>query len=83
MTENVLHPDNPVHEKALGMLDRDLIAWMTTLGSDGSPRAVPVWFFWHDGMMSILSEPGIPQGRAHPLGPTGARAPACRRSHGR
>ena len=40
------------------MLDRDLIAWITTLGSDGSPRAVPVWFFWHDGMMSILSEPG-------------------------
>ncbi|MGC5171692.1 pyridoxamine 5'-phosphate oxidase family protein [Microbacterium sp. DT81.1] len=57
MADNIFDPDNPAHAKALGMLDRDLIAWITTLGSDGSPRAVPVWFLWHDGTISILSEP--------------------------
>ena len=57
MTDDIFDPGNPVHAKALGMLQRDLMAWITTLGSDGSPRAVPVWFLWHDGGMSILSEP--------------------------
>ena len=57
MTETIFDPHDPVHAKALGMLERDLIAWITTSGSDGSPRAVPVWFLWHDDLMTILSEP--------------------------
>ncbi|PWD51041.1 hypothetical protein C8046_10670 [Serinibacter arcticus] len=58
MTAFTFDPENDAHAKALGMLERDLIAWIVTTAEDGSPRAVPVWFFWHDGRLSILSEPG-------------------------
>jgi PPOX class probable F420-dependent enzyme len=58
MSTTIIDPNDPVHAKAVGMLERDLIAWITTIGSDGSPRAVPVWFLWADGSLAILSEPG-------------------------
>jgi PPOX class probable F420-dependent enzyme len=48
----------PEYEKARRMLQTDLIAWFTTVTSDGKPHAVPVWFFWHDGRVVIFSEPG-------------------------
>jgi PPOX class probable F420-dependent enzyme len=47
----------PAHAKALRMLDHELIAWFTTIGKDGAPRAVPVWFFWDDGRLFVMSEP--------------------------
>lgn len=48
---------DPVHEKALRMLERDLIAWFTTIDADGAPRAVPVWFWWEDGRAHVMSKP--------------------------
>jgi PPOX class probable F420-dependent enzyme len=48
----------PQYDKARRMLQTDLIAWFTTVGPDGKPHAVPVWFFWHDGRVLIFSEPG-------------------------
>ncbi|MFE1644486.1 pyridoxamine 5'-phosphate oxidase family protein [Microbacterium sp. P01] len=56
-TTTALDPANPEHEKALRMLEHDLIAWITTIGKDGTPRAVPVWFLWQDGRVFIMSEP--------------------------
>ncbi|WP_322411738.1 pyridoxamine 5'-phosphate oxidase family protein [Microbacterium invictum] len=50
-------PGDPVHEKAQHLLDSELIAWFTTVGEDGTPHAVPVWFFWHDGAVWILTRP--------------------------
>ncbi|MET0296435.1 MAG: pyridoxamine 5'-phosphate oxidase family protein, partial [Microbacterium sp.] len=47
----------PEHEKALGMLEKDVIAWFTTVAEDGSPHAVPVWFMWHEGRIVVFSEP--------------------------
>ncbi|GAA2245746.1 pyridoxamine 5'-phosphate oxidase family protein [Herbiconiux moechotypicola] len=52
-----LFPDDEVREKALHMLEHDLIAWIVTVGADGAPHAVPVWFFWHDGRVYVFSEP--------------------------
>ncbi len=49
---------DPATEKHLRMLATDLIAWFTTIGKDGAPRAVPVWFFWDEGRIYVLSEPG-------------------------
>ena len=57
MTTDLLDPTNPIHAKALGMLDRDLIAWFTTVGADGRPHAVPVWYLWHDDGITVLTEP--------------------------
>jgi PPOX class probable F420-dependent enzyme len=47
----------PEYEKARRMLQTDRIAWFTTVGEDGAPHAVPVWFFWHDGKVVVFSEP--------------------------
>lgn len=57
MTTSPFDESNPAHTKALTMLERDTIAWIVTTTSEGEPRAVPVWFFWHDGQLSILTEP--------------------------
>ena len=53
----LLNADDPIHAKALRMLDDDLIAWFVTTARDGSPRAVPVWFLWQGGRMVVMSEP--------------------------
>lgn len=44
--------------KALAMLQNDTIGWITTVNRRGKPRSVPVWFFWHDGRIVILTQPG-------------------------
>ncbi|KQQ93830.1 hypothetical protein ASF62_06465 [Leifsonia sp. Leaf325] len=48
---------NPAHVKALEKLDSEIIAWITTVRSDGAPRSVPVWFLWHEGAVLVMSEP--------------------------
>lgn len=53
----LLNADDPVHAKALRMLETDLIAWFVTTAPDGSPRGVPVWFLWQDGRLVVMSEP--------------------------
>lgn len=58
MTTTIFDISSPAHEKALRMLERDLIAWITTVGPDGRPHAVPVWFFWDGDRVIIFSEPG-------------------------
>ncbi|MDL9981286.1 pyridoxamine 5'-phosphate oxidase family protein [Microbacterium sp. ASV49] len=53
----LLNPDVDVDAKALRMLENDLLAWFVTTARDGTPRAVPVWFLWHDGRVIVMSEP--------------------------
>jgi PPOX class probable F420-dependent enzyme len=33
------------------------IAWLTTVGSDGRPYTVPVWFLWDGNTVLIFSQP--------------------------
>jgi PPOX class probable F420-dependent enzyme len=54
---DVLDPARPEHEKALRLLETRTIAWFTWVGRDGAPHGVPVWFFWHDGQVIVLTEP--------------------------
>ncbi|MFG6504347.1 pyridoxamine 5'-phosphate oxidase family protein [Microbacterium sp. P05] len=44
-------------EKARRMLETDEIVWFATVGRDGEPHAVPVWFYWFDGKVIVFSEP--------------------------
>jgi PPOX class probable F420-dependent enzyme len=45
------------HEKARRMLETELIAWFTTVGADGVPHAVPVWFWWDGERAWVFSQP--------------------------
>ncbi|MCR2799409.1 pyridoxamine 5'-phosphate oxidase family protein [Microbacterium sp. zg-Y818] len=49
--------DKPAHAMARTRLSTDLIAWLVTTTAEGRPHPTPVWFFWHDGAITILSEP--------------------------
>ena len=50
-------PLNDVHARALARLESEQVAWLATIGRDGFPHAVPIWFLWRDGRAIILSEP--------------------------
>ena len=54
---SLLDPTNDVHARALARLGEERIAWFTTIGRDGFPHAVPVWFIVHDDSVLVLSEP--------------------------
>ncbi len=38
-------------------LRSDIIAWLTTVGSEGRPYTVPVWFLWEGKTILIFSQP--------------------------
>ena len=58
MSDMTLFDENqPAHRTALRKLGSAEIAWITTVGSDGAPHSVPVWFLWRDGTVLMLSEP--------------------------
>lgn len=55
--DDVFDLDKPAHVAARARLDTELIAWLVTTTADGTPHPAPVWFFWHDGVFTIVSEP--------------------------
>ena len=38
-------------------LRTNIIGWLTTVGSDGRPYTVPVWFLWDGNVALIFSQP--------------------------
>ncbi|HJT58074.1 MAG TPA: TIGR03667 family PPOX class F420-dependent oxidoreductase [Ktedonobacteraceae bacterium] len=38
-------------------LRSNIIAWLTTVGADGRPYTVPVWFLWEGHTILIFSQP--------------------------
>jgi PPOX class probable F420-dependent enzyme len=39
-------------------LREDIIIWLSTIGANGRPHSVPVWFWWDGDAILIYSEPG-------------------------
>jgi PPOX class probable F420-dependent enzyme len=46
------------NKHAQSSLKKDLIIWLGTVGRDGRPHAVPVWFLWDGKSFLIYSIPG-------------------------
>jgi PPOX class probable F420-dependent enzyme len=45
-------------KRAQKRLEKEIIIWLATVGADGSPHAVPVWFWWDGDSFLIYSVPG-------------------------
>jgi PPOX class probable F420-dependent enzyme len=43
---------------AQGRLRKEIVIWLATVGADGRPHAVPVWFWWDGKSFLIYSVPG-------------------------
>ncbi len=46
-------PSTPFGERVLSRLRDDIVAWLTTVGDDGTPQPNPVWFLW-DGRSLLV-----------------------------
>jgi PPOX class probable F420-dependent enzyme len=46
-------PDGPFGERVAQRLRDETVAWLVTVGSDGTPQPNPVWFLW-DGADRLL-----------------------------
>jgi PPOX class probable F420-dependent enzyme len=44
-------------KRAEARLEKEEVAWLTTVRSDGQPQTVPVWFLWDDEGFLIYSQP--------------------------
>ena len=53
----VFDPAVKTHARTLERLETEQVAWLGTIGRDGYPHAVPIWFLWQDGRALIMSEP--------------------------
>ena len=43
---------------AVTRLKRELVVWLATVGRDGHPHVVPVWFWWDGKSFLIYAIPG-------------------------
>jgi PPOX class probable F420-dependent enzyme len=52
---STLDPSTPEGAWALTALERDVVAWLTTINPDGQPQSSPIWFLWADGEVRFYS----------------------------
>jgi len=49
-------PDNPFGDRVRLRLEAEIVAWLTTVRSDGTPQASPIWFWWDGDTVLIYSK---------------------------
>lgn len=64
-------PDTPFGDRVQSRLENEIVGWLTTVDSDGTPRPSPIWFLWDGESMLIYSKDGTSRTRNL------ARNPAC------
>ena len=57
MSTATIDTSDPKQQAADQRLREHQITWFTTVGSDGRPHSVPVWFLWDGRQVHIFSEP--------------------------
>ncbi len=53
-----LDPDSEFGARVQRRLDDEELIWLTTVDRTGTPRSVPVWFYWDGEAILIYSQPG-------------------------
>ena len=56
-------PETPFGERVGRRLQNEVVGWLTTVDSDGTPRPSPVWFLWEGETMLIYSKDGTSRTR--------------------
>ena len=54
MTFQLPDPTTPFGERVALRLSNDIIIWLTTVDSKGTPQPNPVWFLWDEKTSTIL-----------------------------
>ena len=44
-------------------LREETVAWVTTVGADGTPQPSPIWFLWDGRTIVVYSQPNTPKVR--------------------
>jgi PPOX class probable F420-dependent enzyme len=47
-------PSTPFGVRVRARLRDDVVAWLTTVGDDGTPQPNPIWFLWEEAAETIL-----------------------------
>ena len=57
----VIDPSNEKGSKVTRWLQNDIVAWLVTVASDGTPVPTPVWFWWDGETLLVYSQPDKPK----------------------
>ncbi len=49
-------PDTSFGQRVRRRLEDEIVAWLTTVRSDGTPQASPIWFWWDGESILIYSK---------------------------
>ena len=49
-------PDGSFGQRVRRRLETEIVAWLTTVRSDGTPQASPIWFWWDRETILIYSK---------------------------
>lgn len=55
---SLLDTSTPAGKHVERRLNKEIVIWLATAGTDGRPHAVPVWFLWDGDSFLIYSVPG-------------------------
>ena len=56
-------PASESGQAVIRRLERELIAWLTTVTADGRLQSSPIWFLWLEGEFLVFSRDGAPRAR--------------------
>ncbi len=57
----VIDPSTEVGARVSARLRDELVAWLVTVGPDGTPVPTPVWSWWDGETLLLYSQPGKPK----------------------
>ncbi len=60
---NFTIPDSPFGNRVRQRLEKEIVAWLTTVDKDGTPRPSPIWFWWDGASILIYSKEGTSRTR--------------------
>ena len=63
MARVVIDPETEVGGRVAKRLRDELVAWLVTVGANGTPVPTPVWFWWDGETLLVYSQPDKPKQR--------------------